>query len=193
MVRVVLTVLTLMLVQGQVPSPESWAEAERNIKRLPPSAFANLPKPIIAQLEQRGCTIPQASPELDQRLVRRHNVVHGRFSRPGQVDWAVLCSVGGKTSILVFWGGPSRCPSELALGGDGDYLQGWTEGTIVNSRILDVADQAYIAEHYRRYREDGAPKPPPLNHQGINDVFGGKASVVHYCYRGEWLRLQGMD
>jgi hypothetical protein len=39
----------------------------------------------------------------------------------------------------------------------------------------------------------GGPKPPPLDHEGISDIFIGKASVVWYWYRDRWLKLQGAD
>ncbi len=37
-----------------------WDKAEREIKRLAPSEFKQLPKEVVKQLEQRGCTIPQS-------------------------------------------------------------------------------------------------------------------------------------
>ncbi|MEO8658007.1 MAG: hypothetical protein ABI693_06030 [Bryobacteraceae bacterium] len=43
-----------------------------------------------------------------------------------------------------------------------------------------------------RYRAYGGPKPPPIDHQGI-ESGGDKASVVLYHYRGKWLTLQGAD
>ena len=44
--------------------------------------------------------------------------------------------------------------------------------------------------HHELY---GGPKPPPLDHDGINDMFVGKASVVWYRYQGRWLQLTGAD
>jgi hypothetical protein len=37
------------------------------------------------------------------------------------------------------------------------------------------------------------PKPPPIDHLGIDDAFLEKASVVHYYYQGKWLQLTGAD
>jgi hypothetical protein len=37
-----------------------------------------------------------------------------------------------------------------------------------------------------RWRIRAVPK-----HQGIDDMFVGKASVTNYCYQGKWLTLQG--
>ena len=57
-------------------------------------------------------------------------------------------------------------------------------------RKIDPVGADYILEHYKRY---GGPKPPSLDHQGIDDSFLEKASVVLYCYEGEWLELSGAD
>lgn len=38
----------------------------------------------------------------------------------------------------------------------------------------------------------GGPKPPPIDHQGINDGFPN-GSVVWYSYSGKWLKLTGSD
>jgi hypothetical protein len=45
----------------------------------------------------------------------------------------------------------------------------------------------------RHYDAYGSVKPPPIDHQGIDDAFAGKASVVLYFYRGKWLELTGAD
>jgi hypothetical protein len=37
------------------------------------------------------------------------------FARPGQTDWAVLCSVGRVSSVLVFWTGSETNPALNAL------------------------------------------------------------------------------
>jgi hypothetical protein len=43
-----------------------------------------------------------------------------------------------------------------------------------------------------RYQAYGGPKPPPINHQGI-ESGGETASMILYRYRGKWLTLQGSD
>jgi hypothetical protein len=58
------------------------------------------------------------------------------------------------------------------------------------SRALGVAQPGIHREHYDAY---GGPKPPPIDHDGIGDIFVEKASVVWYWYRGRWLQLQGAD
>jgi hypothetical protein len=123
-------------------------------------------------------------------IERRHNVIRGQFAKPGQSDWAVLCSVDGISSILVFWNGAAKNPAVLSTGKDIDRLQGWVGDTIVYSCALSPQGKDYILEHYKAY---GGPKPPPVDHQGIDDAFYGKASVVRYFYKGQWLELTGAD
>lgn len=120
----------------------------------------------------------------------RQNVIRGEFQKPGQTDWAVLCSVGRVSTILVYWNGSEIKPAEIARMNDSDRLQSWTGGRIVYSRLIEPAGKRYIVEHYQAY---GGPQPPPIKHQGLNDVFVGKASVVLYWYRGKWLQLSGAD
>ena len=162
-----------------------WQKAEREIKRLPPATFKEVPGEIVQQLKARGCTVPQSFVEL-----RPHNVIRGRYARPGQTDWAALCSKEGKSSIVVFWGKPTACPAELAAAEDKGFLQGIGGDRIGYSRLLSAVGRAFILEHNQAH---GGPKPPPIDHDGIDDAFAEKASTVQYCYQGKWLTLTGSD
>lgn len=185
-----LAILPLGLPTSEVPasqnSPESeWDRAARAIKRLPPSSFKHLPGSIVRKLESQGCTIPQAV-----EIPKPHNAISGEFARKGQKDWAVLCSRQGQTSLQIFWGKGTPCPSELAASEDRYWLQGMGNDEIGYSRAIDTVGKKYIIAHYEAY---GGAKPPPIHHQGIDDGFMGKFSVVYYCHQGEWLQLQGAD
>ena len=164
---------------------DEWEAAAKEIKRLPPSAFRKLPVPDRKRLNDLGCRIPQVP-----GTAKPHNVVAGEFAKAGQTDRAVLCSRMGRSNVLVLWGGPAKCPSELAAADDKLSLQGMDEGKIEFSRMISPVEAKYIIEHQQAY---GGPKPPVISHQGIDDAFVGKASVVHYCYQGKWLQLQGAD
>ena len=179
-----LTIAALGFSQDSEDGLQRFREAERQIVRLPPAAFRELPGAVVRELERRVCTIPQTVPE------RRLNVVRGEFSKPLQADWAVLCSVAGTSSILIFWNGSANNPAEVAPVKDIDMLQSDGGDRIVYSRDISAVGRTYILEHYQAY---GGPAPPPINQQGINDAFVGKASVVHYLFEGKWLRLQGAD
>ncbi len=174
---------------GLTLAQPDWEKASREIVRLPPSAFPELPSNLAQELTRRGCTIPQSPPQSPE-VQGRHNVIRGHFARPDQTDWAVLCSVGRKSTILVFWNGSPANPASLESRPDADRLQGWGGDKIIFSWQIAPVDRAYILEHYRAY---GGPKPPPIDHQGIDDRFVGKASVVLYFFNGKWLHLTGAD
>ncbi len=125
-------------------------------------------------------------------IAGRHNVIRGEFAKPGQTDWAALCSVGGVSSILVFWAGSEVNPAEIERWKDADRMQSWVGGDkdLVYSRAITAVGAGYVTEHYNAY---GGVKPPPLDHLGIDDAFVGKASEVLYFYQGQWLRLTGAD
>ena len=162
-----------------------WDKANREVVRLAPSTFKQLPRELIQELERRRCTVPQV---WGSRLPS--NVIRGEFLKRGQSDWAVLCSVNMKSSILVFAGGSPRSPMTIAELEDLNVLQSVAEGQIGYSRQIMPVDEKYILDHYRAY---GGPKPPPIDHLGINDAFVGKASVVLYFREGKWMRLTGAD
>ena len=164
---------------------QDWEAANAGTIRLKPSAFPSLPIRVRDYLERRKCAIPQSF--LGKTP---HNVVRGRFTSATRTDIAVLCSVDKVSSVLVFRGGATSEVSELAPHPDEMFLQVVNPGVAGYSRALGVADARYIREHHAAY---GGPQPPPLDHDGINDMFVEKASVVWYWYRGEWLQLQGAD
>ena len=183
-----LTAIFLATVLAQ--PPEAWkqrfVEAERRIQRLPPTAFVDeLPKQVVEELQRRGCTIPQGPlPKMP------HNAIKGQFAKSSQTDWAVLCSINGVSSILVFWNGSANNPASIAQREDRTFLQTISADEIGFSRGISPVDKEFIMRHYRAY---GGPKPPPIDHQGIDDAFIGKASVTWYFFGGKWLGLQGAD
>ena len=172
---------------GQLPEDlkRKFDESERRIVRLSPTAFPELPGNVVRELQRRGCTIPQ-----EDYSKKPHNVVKGHFVRPGQTDWAVLCSVDGFSSILVFWNGSEKNPAEIAKVEDRGFLQGDVGDKINYSRGIRPVGTEFIMTHFKAY---GGPKPPPIDHQGIDDAFIEKASVTHYFHAGKWLRLTGAD
>jgi hypothetical protein len=181
-----------MFAPGAPPPDEGrldFETAAKQIRRLPADAFPALPPVIREQLRRRGCLIPQQDFS-DEGSSKAHNVVSGEFFERGKTSWAVLCSVNESSSILAFRDAADRHPEELAKAEDRDHLQGAGNSRIAYDRLIQPVDRKFIMEHYRGY---GGPEPPPIDHQGIDDVFVGKASVVNYWYRGEWLKVQGAD
>jgi len=170
--------------RSQEPT-RKFNEADFQVTRVAPSAFPELPANIRRELERCGCTIPQVRADEKPR-----NVIEGEFTRKGQTDWAVLCSVNRVSTILVFRNASDRNPLELAREADIDKLQAVAGDVIAYSRTISRVGREYILSHYGAY---GGPKPPTIDHQGIDDAFVGKASVVHYFHAGRWLKLTGAD
>ena len=118
-------------------------------------------------------------------------MIKGEFAKRRQVDWAVLCSRNGRSSILVFWNGSTRTVSQIASAADKSFLQIIDGvGNIGFSREIRTVGRGAVLASYRSY---GGPKPPPIRHQGIDDIYVEKASVILYFYRGRWRELQGGD
>jgi hypothetical protein len=181
---VALTILLTMLVAPFVQA-DRWSESEQDIVRLDPRAFHQLPEEIVAELEVQTCKIPQGFED-----AAPHNVISGSFAANNQQDWAVLCSRDGVSVIKIFWGGETSCPSEIAGSHDRNWLQDIGNNRIGFSRVIAPASKQTILDHHKAY---GGPTPPPISHQGIDDYFLGKASVVHYCRDGQWIALTGAD
>lgn len=80
---------------------------DRQVTRLPPSAFTQVPTEIRRELKRRGCTIPQLSSGK-----KPQNVIKGEFIGKGRADWAVLCSLNGSSRILIFTNASGREPLE---------------------------------------------------------------------------------
>ena len=186
LLKPVMITFTVLFVLSSVKGQHQWDIAESKINRLPPAAFYHLPKKITSYLERERCTVPQY-----YGYAKPHNVIRGQFARIGQHDWAVLCSRNGISSTLIFWNGSTKKISEIAKSEDKAYLQTTDDpGGIGFSRVISAAGKNYIRDHARWYH---GPKPPPITHQGIEDAFMEKASVILYYYRHTWLQLQGAD
>lgn len=160
-------------------------EAEKAMVRLPPAAFTEVPLGVRSQLQAMGCRVPQVH-ELDEP----HNVIKGRFASKDQEDWAALCTLSDSTSILVLWGGPSRCPSPVVASDDRGWFQGVGSGILGYSRKISTSSIATILSYAEEF--DGPP-PPARDHDGIDHQFFGKASTILFCHEGTWHRLQGID
>jgi hypothetical protein len=182
----VLLLAAIAAVPGQEsPSALDWDKADKEIQRLPPNAFPQLPVAVISELNSRRCTVPQAYGHPDP-----HNVIKGSFVGKGQIDWAVLCSQGGEASILVFRDGSGETVSQLEKRPDKTYLQTLGGGKIGYSRVIVPAVGPRIVGCREAF---GGPKPPPIDHEGIEDCFLEKGSVILFYYRDKWLTLTGTD
>jgi hypothetical protein len=174
----------------QIRSPAAWDAADRATVRLSPDRFPQLPGTVRHELRRRRCTIPQAS-----EATEPEGVVTGAFYSINEVDWAVLCSVDRRSSVLVFRGGSTQRVEAVAPARpDTDYLQGGgpdTTDTIVFSRAIRTAS---AEEVLRRAREKGEPPPDPAPiHDSIEDIFAGKGSTIFYWRAGKWVIVGGAN
>ena len=80
--------------------------------------------------------------------------------------------------------------AELASREDKDLLQVTGPRTIGFSRVIGIARPEHIRWFYQQF---GGPKPPLLEHDGIEDMFAGKASTIRDWFGGKWLEPTGMD
>jgi hypothetical protein len=181
----VLFVATPAVLSQTTKGPLDFNRADIETMRLSPSSFPQLPPAIRQELTRRGCTIPQAWGEKGP-----HNVIKGAFIKPGELDWAVLCSVNRTSTIQIFPNASTGRVIKLAREADINRLQGEGGNQIGYCREISPVGRDSIVRHYQAY--DGV-RPPPIDHQGIDDAIVGKASVVHYFYRGKWLELTGAD
>jgi len=79
----------------------------------------------------------------------------------------------------------------LAAGADRCWLQGVGAGRIGFSRCITTAGPAAM----RAYSREGgrARWPFAVDHDGIEDAFVEKASVVYFRHAGKWKELPGAD
>src|SRR5262249_14739672 len=119
---------------------------------LSPMAFPNLPRTLLQDLQRRGCTIPPAP-----KHKNLHNAIPGEFCTSGQTDWTVVWFKDNWSPLLVCCNGSEQTPAKISK---------WSERAqpYIFAGYLVAADKKYILE---RYRTNGGPKPPPINHQGI--------------------------
>jgi hypothetical protein len=166
-------------------SSDKWDNSNQKILRLQPEIFDILPDNILKGLKERNCTIPQSYTILDP-----HNVIQGQFQVKDEMAWAVLCSISKISSILIFRGENMRLVSEIAKSPDKNWLQVIGDRKIGYSRQIKSITGYSITDHYQV--NDG-PKPPLFDHEGIDDAFLEKGSIVHYWYNGNWLELTAAD
>jgi len=181
-------IIPIFIIAGKWTQPEIWEDGLKKIVYLAPSDFTDLPKSIIKYLEKNNYKIPQ--PYFYNPGQEKYNVIKGRFYSPNQYDWAVMCSNEHKSKVIIFISGSTKKIHILTQFEDINGLQGIGNDEVGFSLGIEVVGREDILYYYEAY---GGPKPPPIDHDGINFIFYGKASVVYYNYKGKWLELQGAD
>jgi hypothetical protein len=148
------------------------------IRHLPVASFPELPPPIQAELNRRGCLIPQT-------YEARHpeNVIHGSFEKPGSSDWAALCSEKGNVSLLVFFASAADKPSALDSSQETEHLQAHDpSGVLGFSWGIDSA----TPEQVREAQIGMEPRPPMLDHDSVAASVVEHRAVYHYYAKNAW-------
>src|ERR1700722_6675580 len=182
----------------QVKSAKPAAKKDTAIRKLQPADVAELPPAFVERLNARGCVIPQfgevgrageAAGESGGPATANEptNIIHGEFARHGQEDWAVLCSKGGSSTIVIFWGTTTACPASLARLEDAHYLKRGKDKKVRYSRAIRALGESDLGDRA------GTAGLKPFKHQGIDDRFVGKSSAFFYCSQGKWKIFSAKD
>ncbi len=153
------------------------------IRNLPLNAFPELPGPIADSLAALGCVIPQT-----YQAKRPENVIHASLERPGSQDWAVLCSVKDKVSLLVFLASASASnPVVLASLEKTVRLQPHdATGELGFNWGIDPATPRQV-----RDAEASFPHRPPLpDHDCVADTILDHRTVYHLYQDGNWSNVE---
>jgi hypothetical protein len=163
----------------------SDAELSAMVRRLPPDSLGFMPVKVQSTLNQRGCLIPQPF-ETEFR-----NAATGAFTAKGTVEWAVLCSVGGDSQILIIASQTGAVVDSLDGGSDAGGMQGIGGGKWGYSRLVNTLPKERIARQL--IEEYGKAIPQPIDHDALDVAFLEKASEAYYRAGGNWYRVTTSD
>ncbi|MGA2653364.1 MAG: hypothetical protein ABSF28_22805 [Terracidiphilus sp.] len=152
------------------------------IRHLPVSSFPDLPVPVQETLNQRGCLIPQT-----YEAHQPENVIAARFERPGSLDWAVLCSVQGTVSLLVFFSSNPDQPFVLASAPETQRLQPHGSSGILGFNWgIDPASPNQVHE-----AQSGlAHRPPWVDHDALADSVVDHRAIYRFYEKNAWTLLE---
>lgn len=154
------------------------------IRHLPINAFPQLPASVQDALTRRGCLIPQT-----YEAHQPENVVHASLERPGSSDWAVLCSAGGRVSLLVFFSSGGD-PMVVASAPETDRLQAHEATNVLGFNWgIDPASPQTVHE-----AQFGMSHPPPrLDHDALADSVIERRTIYRVYANGAWTVIDTQD
>lgn len=155
------------------------------IRHLPVDSFPQLPPAVQDALKRRGCLIPQT-----YEAHQPENVVHASLERHGSSDWAVLCSVHGTVSLLVFFAGSDGEPMTLATAPETERLQLHGSSSVLGFNwAIDPASP----EEVREAQMGMSPLPPRLDHDALADSVIDHSTIYHFFSKGVWTLVGTQD
>ena len=150
------------------------------VRHLPVSSFPALPVRMAAELERRGCTIPQT-----YEAHRPENVVRASLEGPGSEDWAALCSSGGTVTLLVFFASRNEA-TVLGTAEETDRLQAHgLNGVLGFNWGIDPASP----EQVHQAQAGLSPRPARLDHDALADAVIEQKTSYHFFSSGRWTLL----
>jgi hypothetical protein len=160
-------------------------ETPYQVRHLPVSSFPVLPAAIAAQLNQRDCLIPQT-----YQAHAPENVIHASLRQAGETDWAVLCSVRGSVSLLVFFGDAYQSPEVVRTAMETDRLElNTVTGKLEFAWGIDRASPERIRDAQAGMRR----RPARLDHDAIADVVIDRETVYRFYTGSGWTLLDTQD
>ena len=154
------------------------------IRHLPVSSFPQLPAWIQVDLNRRGCMIPQT-----YEAYGPENVIQASLERPGSSDWAVLCSVRGTVSLLVFFADSAR-PTVLASALETERLEVTGPSGVLG---FDWGIDPATPEQVHDAEMDMNPPPPLLGHDALAVTIINRNTVYHYYAKNAWVLVAVTD
>ena len=139
------------------------------IVTVPSLLYWSVPHEIAMDLAGRGC-----------RIAGNPGMLQGQFTASSERQWAVLCQVGERVSLLVYRPGQAR-PEVLAthpaIAGDPNSEGG--EG-------IRLVNWAYVAQH------NPGRRSPVIPRACLEDGVG-MGSTLYCNLDGSWVGLLGAD
>jgi hypothetical protein len=155
------------------------------IRHLPVSSFPELPAELAAQLNRRGCLIPQT-----YEAHHPENVIHASLERAGSSDWAVLCSESGTVSLLVFFSSAPANLLVLAAAPETERLQAHdSTGVLGFNWGIDPASP----EQIRQAQTGLEHRPSLVDHDALADSLVDHRTVYHFYLKSAWIVLEMPD
>lgn len=151
------------------------------IRHLPVSSFPSLPEKLAAQLNRRGCLIPQT-----YEAHRPENVIHASLERAGSSDWAVLCSERGAVSLLVYFSSEPTHLMTLAAAPETERLQAHDPSGILGFNWgIDPASPEKIHQ-----AQSGMEHHPAFtDHDALADSLVDHRTIYHFYLKNTWTVL----
>jgi len=127
-----------------------------------------MPSNVLEEFQRDGCTVAQSNFSSTP-----HNVLHGTFAAPGQVDWMAACKLAdGRVQAQFVWGGEHRCDTPLA-----------------NDMVmhLSVNESVFLMVPYLTI----ASAREGQTHQRILQRWTPTGVWSYYCNDGKWEKTPG--